>query len=379
MIIANPVAQWSDNAVFILDFMNGTLPAPVTFTRASNAWYFNSSGNLAQASTNVARFDYGTPGSATLQGLYIEESRTNKALQCRDLTQTAWVKTSATAALTQTGLDATANSASLITSTAANATALQTLTQTATSSVFSVYLKRVTGTGTIQLTQDNGTTWTTVTLTASWQRFALAAQSTTNPVFGIKIATSGDAVAWDCAQFEAGPFATSPILTTTASVTRALDVATVSSIPWFNATTGSLAVESMIEGNAASGLSSSTFDLNDGTVNNRIGGLILAAGAIECGIVISGATSVSGAATGSPAIRAIFKQGLKYKAASNVAAYAGAIDTAGTLGAASLPAGISQLRLGDRFDGARTLNGWVRRFRYWNLGLTNTQLQRVTT
>lgn len=45
-------------ALTYTDFTVGTLPDWLTFSRASNAWYFNSSGTLTQASSNVARFDY---------------------------------------------------------------------------------------------------------------------------------------------------------------------------------------------------------------------------------------------------------------------------------------------------------------------------------
>ena len=342
MMLSMPVAHVSDNAVRILDFMNGTLPPAVTFTRSSNGWYFNSSGNLAQASSNIARFDYGTPGSTALQGLLIEEARTNKALQCRDLTQSAWTKSNATASLNQTGLDGSSNTASSLTATSANATALQTVTQSATNSVFSVYLKRITGTGTIQLTQDNGSTYTTVTLTASWQRFTLSAQSTTNPTFGIKMVTSGDAVAWDCAQFEAGTFATSPILTTSASVTRALDVANVSSIPWFNATTGSFVIEAMLI-TSSPATNQSTVDFHDGSTSNRIGNYVTTGDVTLGNNTISGASGQSGGTIGGPASRASFKQGMKYKASANITAYNGSIDSAGALGSSSIPSGISQL------------------------------------
>jgi len=377
MMIANPIAHWSDDAVKIYDFLQGTLNPDITFTRSSTAWYFNSSGNLASASGNVARFDYGSPGSTTLQGLLIEQAQTNKVLQCRDLTQSAWTKTNATASLNQTGIDGVASSASSLTATAANATVLQTVTQSAASSVFSVYLMRLTGSGTIQLTQDNGTTWTTVTINSSWQRYQIPAQSTANPTFGIKIVTSGDAVAWDSAQFEAGTLVTSPILTTSAAVTRALDVATVTSIPWFNATAGTFAIEAIIKTTAPSNNLSSA-DFNDGSINNRIGLYTTPSGTADAVITIAGTSNLSAAVLGGPAVNTVFKQAMRYVSGNNKAAYNGSVDGNGTLTAASLPTGMSQLRIGDREDGTRTMNGWMRRFRYWNNALLSAQMQRIT-
>src|SRR6185437_2988284 len=89
------------------------------------------------------------------------QSSTNQALRARDMTNATWVKANVTAAMTATGVDNAANSASLLTATAGNGTALQTLTIGSQAETYSVYLERVTGSGNIQITENNGTTWTT--------------------------------------------------------------------------------------------------------------------------------------------------------------------------------------------------------------------------
>jgi len=158
----------------------------------------------------------------TSNGLLIEESRTNRILWNRDATQTQWVKTDVTAAKDQTGIDGVANAASSLTATADGGTCIQTITLASGSRTGSVYLKRITGTGTVQVSLD-GSTWSTVDLSSTeWRRIVLSG-TVTNPTVGIKIATSGDAVAMDYAQVEDGAFATTPILTTTATVTRSVD------------------------------------------------------------------------------------------------------------------------------------------------------------
>jgi hypothetical protein len=162
----------------------------------------------------------------TSNGLLIEEARTNRILWCRDATQANWVKTNVTAAKDQTGVDGVANAASSLTATANDGTCIQTITLASGSRTGSVYLKRITGTGNVQVSLD-GTTYSTVDLsTTEWRRIVLSG-TVTNPTVGIKLAVSGDAVAMDYGQVEDGAFPTSPILTTTATATRAVDTATI--------------------------------------------------------------------------------------------------------------------------------------------------------
>jgi hypothetical protein len=162
----------------------------------------------------------------TSNGLLIEEARTNRLFWNRDATQTEWVKTNVTASKDQTGIDGVANAASSLTATANDGTCIQTITLAAGNRTGSVFLKRITGTGNIQVTLD-GSTYSTVELSDTlWYRIVLSG-NVTNPTVGIRLAVSGDAVAMDYGQVEDGLFATSPILTTTATVTRSADTATI--------------------------------------------------------------------------------------------------------------------------------------------------------
>jgi hypothetical protein len=162
----------------------------------------------------------------TSNGILIEEARTNRLLWNRDATQTQWVKTNITAAKDQTGIDGVANAASSLTATDDNGTCIQTITLAAGNRTGSVYLKRLTGTGLIQVTLD-GSTYSTVELSdTEWYRIVLSG-SVTNPTVGIKIVVDGDAVAMDYGQVEDGLYASTPILTTTATVTRAVDLSEI--------------------------------------------------------------------------------------------------------------------------------------------------------
>ena len=144
-----------------------------------------------------------------------------------------WRNTNITVAKNQTGIDGVANACSSLTATSANGTCIQTINLVSGSRTASVYLKRITGTGNIQVTLD-GITFSTVELsTTEWRRIVLSG-TVTIPTVGVRIATSGDAVAMDFAQVEDGTFATSPIMTTTATVTRAVDNATMPAKIWID-------------------------------------------------------------------------------------------------------------------------------------------------
>lgn len=69
-----------------LDFTKGTLPVGSIFTRSSTATYTNSSGYLATASANVARFNYNQNG--TIRGLVIEASSMNRFINSSNISAT---------------------------------------------------------------------------------------------------------------------------------------------------------------------------------------------------------------------------------------------------------------------------------------------------
>ena len=143
--------------------------------------------------------------------LLIEGGRTSRGLGRRDLTNAAWTKTDCTAARTATGIDGVANRASRLTATGANATCLQAVVNGSQARRFAPFIRRVTGSGNIDITLDNGSTWTTQTITGAWTRVVGISQTLANPTYGFRIVASGDAVEIDFAAIEDGTFDTSPL------------------------------------------------------------------------------------------------------------------------------------------------------------------------
>jgi hypothetical protein len=121
---------------------------PVLFNRASSKYDINCNGGvLTTFATDVPDVPACALGTGRPLGLGIEGVGLIVNSRARDLTQSAWIKHGTTAALIQTGLDGTANSASLLTASSNNGTACNGTTANALQRVISIYLKRVTGVG----------------------------------------------------------------------------------------------------------------------------------------------------------------------------------------------------------------------------------------
>lgn len=210
----------------------GVLSTPFHGAGVDGVKYFSTTNGNSVAS-NVVTEASGSPISAsTLLGYLAEGAGTQlvtPTASIRDMTNAAWVKgATMTAALTGTGIDGVANSCSRLTggAVAATNTAFQTLVAAATSRTYSCYIKRVTGTGTINITQNGGTGYTDITSqinSSTFTRVSLNA-SVLNAAFGIQIVTSGDVILVDFNQFESGAFATSPMAS--AGAARNADVLT---------------------------------------------------------------------------------------------------------------------------------------------------------
>ncbi|KQQ39051.1 hypothetical protein ASF58_23205 [Methylobacterium sp. Leaf125] len=209
-----------------LSTMKSVFPEDVlalTTTGTSQRFYVDNTGLLRNdLAANALRFTYENGKRQLLP----QGAQQNAAVAGRDWTQAAWViggangTTSATVALDQAANTFTAATCSSVTANVANATVLQTLaTGAATIRAFSLFIKRLVGTGLIQITVDGGTTWATVAVTGTWARFSVVQSAILTPSFGVRIVTAGDKIAVDLAQCELN-CVTAPVLTIGNAVTR---------------------------------------------------------------------------------------------------------------------------------------------------------------
>lgn len=288
-----------------INFTTASLNSRITFTRttgASNpATYVNSSGYITAATNNEPRFDY-DPVMLACKGLLIEESRVNLLLQSNTF-NTSWAATRASAVSQSVTAPDGSSSAFKLTedSTASNTHFIQqNVTGTLAAYTWSVYAKagernwlclnandatnRFTyfdlANGTIG-TNAAGNTASIQALENGWYR-CVVSRTAANTAISMRLflATgdnvntySGDGTSGLYiygAQLEAGAFATSYIPTTTTTLTRNADVATMTGTnfsDWWQASKGGTVVQAVPS--AVSGIRP-LVQYDDGTADNII-------------------------------------------------------------------------------------------------------------
>jgi len=338
----------------------------LTTTRASDAYADNTSGVWSLFASGSPRL--------TDKGLLPEETRTNVVLYNRDLTNGAWTPTNVTVAKDQTGIDGVANSASSLTATAGNGTVLQAITLSSSARWQTCFIKRITGTGNIDMTMDNGSTWTTLTVTSAWTRVAIPTQTLANPTVGFRIVTSGDAVAVDFVQNEnSGVFATSPIAVTGSSATRAADNIQIANIDWLTQGRGTFYVEGMMP--TAPNTNRFALHIWDGTTNNDIRLYLNSASKLVGEVNVGGANKASLTSSNTITVGSTYKAAIAYDTDTFIEALNGTLSNEDTSG--TVPT-VTAAQVGRFSSGSFTNNGYIRRVAYFPTRLPNAQLQAIT-
>jgi hypothetical protein len=396
-----------------LDFAKTKALDPrVTFTRASTATFVGSNGLIQTAASGAARFDH-NPATGESLGLLVEEARTNLLTYSEQFDNAIWTKgnTSITANAA-TAPDGTTTADTVV---ATSGLGYKEVYQTFTSSVspstaytFSIFVKAngaryftvVPYFNTVSypswfdlstgqaLSNTSGNTSTITAYPNGWYKCSVTRTSaaTGNAIFIVRPAdadleqryTGAGAAClylWG-AQLEAGSFPTSYIPTTTATVTRAADVASMTGSnfsSWYRQDEGTFVANVL----STPSVQSLAFDCGNNAINSAgLNGHIfqLFATSVNATTEVSGVTQASPTVsfTGSTARSAYGCKLNNFNLATN--GTLGTLDTSGTVPTLAS----QQLVIGTRFNGTFALNKPIARLAYYPVRLPDAQLQALT-
>ena len=369
----------------------------VTFSRvqsANEATYVGSDGLIKYAAADEARFDH-DPVTLESLGLLIEESRTNLLRYSEQFNNNTWNKpgvvvTAVNSTLAPDGTT-TADTISNVLNTFAwfgqNLSLSNSLTYT-----LSFYVKPLTESKIIAIESGNGVnTLNLSTLTVTnfsgsaisqilpinngWYRVSFSVSGITNcPI--IYIASVYGTAPWNInvsfafwgAQLEQG-FPTSYIPTTSSTVTRAADVASITGSNfsrWYNQNEGTMFVDS-----SALGLNTlnRTAYITDGSSSNSLG-------IVESPTITQFLAYASGVSESSLIYNQIGLNKKAYAYKTNDAAFATDANPVLTDTSLTLPV-VDRMDLNSRL-GSNPLNGHISRLTYYPKRLPDIELQQLT-
>lgn len=422
LALSNSTGFPSIRPTVYLDFANSRrTPPAITFARNSVATYMDSRGYLRSARVNQPRINF-DPSTGRCLGLLIEEARTNIVTYSQDFSNAAWSKTDTTVTANSIlSPDGTVNGGLITEGVAGNAAILSTSAAiTATSTVSgSIYVKRGnhdwiliavsdatransftayfnTATGAFGTTGTGGTgAFESATVVANrngWYRIGISGTlgpaDTTVVVLTRSASANGSTTRVNNgtrylfgAQIEVVPTPTattgrmtSYIPTTTTSVARALETASIT-LTGFNLIEGTIFAEwaaTYLNSNAAA--RGTIISMDDNTANNRNhllanGGSGQSVGSSSIGGVVSASI-----ASGTLAANTAYKTAYRYAANDFALVQDGTVIGTDVLG--DVPTAITQIRIGHR--GGDYLNGHIARLYFYPMVLSNSQMQALT-
>lgn len=395
----------------LCDFANTEILDPrITCSRASGATFFDQFGIMRTAASGVPRFEH-NPVTFESLGLLIEEQRTNLLTYAEDFSNAAWTKSASTITANATlAPDGTSTADKLVEDTANtghNVSRSQGVT-TNLAYALTIYAKKAersffrlqsfNATGDAENAVFNLTSGTIVSGTAGssitpvgndWFRCYVPVVNNTDTASTLSVQVyldgttpsyTGDGTSgifiWG-AQLEVGEFPTSYIQTVASQVTRAADVASMTSAnftSWFNPIEGTIYCESQ----TAQGANAFPWSLFGSSTDNRIFANYTTTQRMEAGIRVSAVLEASAITPASSApLNTLGKSAIAYKANDFGLSWNGAAAITDT--STSLPA-IVEFDIGNNGGIAGNfLNGTIRKIAYYPQRVTNAQLQGLTT
>jgi hypothetical protein len=360
---------------------------------------------------SAPRFDH-NPTTGESLGLLVEESRTNLVTWSQDFSQTDWSKNTSTIVATAVASPIQGVNYQKIEATSANTTvgitsvAVTAATQQRAVSFFAQPLGNISrvlvvvqgADARINVNLVDGTFTTNAaatgsTVSVSGQRFSVSTPSLTNAT-GVRFFLKrtgetdtntpttiaiGEGLYLIGAQMEAGSFPTSYIPTTTATVTRSADVASITGSnfsSWYRQDEGTMFGDSIFAANTNTRLISANTNATSNRVmitrgtgsNGNFNFVVTDASVVQVNSLVLGSNLAAGSSN---------KVAAAYKATD----FAGSVNgsTVATQQTGTVPLSLTQLTIGNGESlSGNTMTGTIKRLTYFPTRLANETLQRIT-
>ncbi len=335
----------------------------ITATRAGVATYTDASGTIQNAPENTVRVDHvdGVPM------MLIEPAATNLVT---NTDFSGWTQASSTTLTDGSGYAGQPSKIFEATSGTHRTFHTPTFATTAgTTYTGSIWIRRVSGTGTIQLNHQYSAQGNLTTITddisEEWTRVEVnftGHASSGDMWFGIWINEQGDSVEIAMPQVEEGTVATSFIPTAGSAVTRNADNLVIDGTDFtdfYNTDEGTFYVESVLQGDTTTQY---VFDVNNGSQQRNI---LYYSGALR-NLIRKDNTTTAGQSLGTkPSVDTLSRAAYSY-ATDN---FKGSIDgeSVKTDTSVTPPTTVNNVTIGSYFTYTNHLNGHIKRLIYWPL------------
>ena len=353
-VLSAPFHGANVDGVKYFDTLNGNTVASNVVTEATGAKIVTGASGVAA----TAPVDASGPFGYLAEGARADVLGATAAIR-RTMADAGWTVGATMTVGSATGTDGVASAAASLTGGAVTATntILFTTVLGSAARTYSAWIRRKTGTGTIEMTDNGGTNWTDITssLTTTYKLFQVT-RTQANPVVGFRITTNLDAIEVDFNTIEAATFANpTPI---PVNVSKAADVLTYPSAGNANAAQGTMYAEvtTFIPTASIAGQNYAPAIVSDGTLNNYV----------QLGQTIGNSRLfiASGGATQADLYIGALAYGVPYRTAaswqSNYAILAkdGSLSSPDTT--VTIPSSFTQINIGSRFDASSWIFGTIR-------------------